>query len=714
MPEASHTVEAAPDPSVLPAGMPAESQSSQLLESFPSAAYVCDAEGLIVSFNQPMLKLAGRAPRLHDAGDRFCASLELFQTDGTPIPPEASWVARALRSGKRQTAEEIVLGCPDGRRITAVAHANPLFDETGGVVGAVGVLVDVDTTGRRQVEDALSSIRDELTVQFADLQRLHEMSDRLSSMRELQPILDETLRTAAAIANTDLGLLMLRDEDGDALGVAASLGFSEEGLAAVSSIRNPNGALGMCAQGGRRARVEDVETDAAFAPHRDAARRAGFRALHCTPLINGKGRTIGALSVYHRQPRRPSEREMDLVEVCASQATAFIENARLYDALREADRSKNEFLATLAHELRNPLAPIRNAVHVLQLVLHLNGARTEESKWALDVIERQMQQLSRLVDDLLDLARITSGKLELRKDRIALSDILNAAVEASSPLIDGFGHELVVAEPPEPLFLDGDLARLAQVVSNLLNNAAKYTERGGLIRLIAERRGNEATITVRDNGTGIPADMLPLIFDMFNQGGRGADPAQNGLGIGLTLVRRLVEMHGGTVDAHSPGVNQGSELTVRLPLAPEPVPIDAAPLAQSEPAIPRSALRILVVDDNPDSADSLAALLAIPGNQVKVAYDGVEGLALAEEFQPDAALLDLRLPRMDGYEVAQRIREQPWGKGMVLIALTGWGQEEAKQLSREVGFDQHLVKPVNPAELLELVASLHQSRTSVG
>jgi signal transduction histidine kinase/CheY-like chemotaxis protein len=713
MSEAFHTVEAAQDPSALPAGMPAESQSSQLLESFPSAAYVCDAEGLIVSFNQPMLQLAGRAPRLHDAGDRFCASLELFQPDGTPIPPEASWIARALQSGKRQTAEEILLGRPDGRRITALAHANPLFDGTGGVVGAVSVLVDLgDTTARRQAEDAVSSIRDELAVQFADLQRLHEMSDRLSSMRELQPILDETLRTAAAIANTDLGLLMLRDEDGGALGVAASLGFSEEGLAAVSNIRNPNGALGVCAQGGRRARVEDVETDPSFAPHRDAAHRAGFRALHCTPLINGKGRTIGVLSVYHRQPRRPSEREMDLVEVCASQATAFIENARLYDALREADRSKNEFLATLAHELRNPLAPIRNAVHVLQLVLHLKGARTEESKWALDVIERQMQQLTRLVDDLLDLARITSGKLELRKDRIALSDIVNAAVEASSPLIDGFGHELVVAEPPQPLFLDGDLTRLAQVVSNLLNNAAKYTERGGLIRLIAERRGNEATILVRDNGTGIPADMLPRIFDMFNQGGRAADPAETGLGIGLTLVRRLVEMHGGTVEARSAGVNQGSELTVRLPLAADPAPLEAAP-SESEPAIPRSALRILVVDDNPDSADSLAALLAIPGNQVKVAYDGVDGFALAEEFQPDAALLDLRLPRLDGYEVAQRIREQPWGKGMVLIALTGWGQEEAKQLSREVGFDQHLVKPVNPAALLDLVASLHQSRTSV-
>jgi signal transduction histidine kinase/ActR/RegA family two-component response regulator len=715
MPEASHTVEAAPDSSLLPAGMPAESQAFQLLDGFPSAAYVCDAEGLIVSFNQPMLQLAGRAPRLHDAADRFCASLELFQTDGTPIPPEASWIARALQSGNRQPAEEILLGRPDGQRITVLAHANPLFDETGGVVGAVSVLVDTgDTMGRRQVEDALSSIRDELTVQFADLQRLHEMSDRLSSMRELQPILDETLRTAAAIANADLGLLMLRDEEGDALGVAASLGFSEEGLAAVSSIRNPSGALGMCAQGGRRARVEDVETDAAFAAHRDAARKAGFRALHCTPLINAKGRPIGALSVYHRQPRRPSEREMDLVEVCASQATAFIENARLYDALREADRSKNEFLATLAHELRNPLAPIRNAVHVLQLVLHLNKARTEESKWALDVIERQMQQLSRLVDDLLDLARITSGKLELRKDRIALSEILQAAVEASSPLIDGFGHELVIDKPSEPLFLDGDLTRLAQVVSNLLNNAAKYTERGGLIRLIAERRGNEATIAVQDNGTGIPADMLPRIFDMFNQGGRGTDPAQNGLGIGLTLVRRLVEMHGGTVEAHSPGINQGSELTVRLPLAADAAPIEVEPPGQSDPAIPRSALRILVVDDNPDSADSLAALLAIPGNQVKVAYDGVDGLAMAEELRPDAALLDLRLPRMDGYEVAQRIREQPWGKAMVLIALTGWGQEEAKQLSKEVGFDQHLVKPVNPAELLELLASLHQSRTSVG
>ena len=555
---------------------------------------------------------------------------------------------------------------------------------------------------------------DELAVQFADLQRLHEMSDRLSSMRELQPILDETLQTAVAVASADLGLLFLREENGDNLEVASKLGFSDESLAAVEEALSRGGVLGLCAQGGRRTPVEDIETDPAFTTYAEAAQRAGFRGLHCTPLVNRAGRNIGFLSVYYRRPRRPSDREMDLVEVCASQATAFIENARLYKALREADRSKNEFLATLAHELRNPLAPIRNAVHVLQLVLHLNGARTEESKWALAVIERQMQQLARLVDDLLDLARITSGKLELRRERIVLSDILKAAVEASSPLIDGYGHELIVCEPPEPLYLDGDLTRLAQVVSNLLNNAAKYTERGGLIRLVAERQDGEAVITVRDNGTGIPVEMLPRIFEMFTQAGRAHDPVQSGLGIGLTLVKQLVELHGGTVEARSDGPDRGSELTVRLPLLRETEQAPTSEPEDGEPAIPSSSLRILVVDDNPDSADSLAALLAIPGNQVRVAYDGLDGVALAAEFRPDAALLDLRLPRLDGYEVAQRIREQPWGKDMVLIALTGWGQDEAKQLSKEAGFDQHLVKPVDPAALLDLVSSLHQGRSRVG
>ena len=324
-----------------------------------------------------------------------------------------------------------------------------------------------------------------------------------------------------------------------------------------------------------------------------------------------------------------------------------------------------------------------------------------------------MQQLSRLVDDLLDLARITSNKLELRNDRITLGEIVEAAVEASAPLIDGCQHELVICEPPQPLYIHGDLTRLAQVVSNLLNNAAKYTERGGLIRLTVERQAGQVAIAVRDNGSGIPDDMLPRIFDMFTQANRALDPAQSGLGIGLTLVKRLVEMHGGTVEGKSEGPNQGSEFVVRLPLAAEPAPTPALVQQPAVPVVPPSALRILVVDDNPDSADSLAALLAIPGNQVRVAYDGLDGVALAAEFRPDAALLDLRLPRLDGYQVAERIREQPWGKEMVLIALTGWGQDEAKQLSKEVGFDQHLVKPVDPAALLRMLADLHQARAVV-
>jgi CheY-like chemotaxis protein/two-component sensor histidine kinase len=374
------------------------------------------------------------------------------------------------------------------------------------------------------------------------------------------------------------------------------------------------------------------------------------------------------------------------------------EQRRLMNELIEADRRKDEFLATLAHELRNPLAPLRTSVQLLRRKEPLSP----ELQRATDVIDRQVQQLVRLVDDLLDVSRITLGKLELRKQRVTLATVVEAALEASRPLIEQRGHEITVTLPPEPVELDADLTRLAQVLLNLLNNAAKYTERGGCIRLAAEREGGEVVVRVQDAGMGIPADMLPRVFEMFVQ----ADRSQDGLGIGLTLVKRLVQMHGGSIHAHSEGPGRGSEFVVRLPTAGESsLGVHPASGEGAAPA-PSSRHRILVVDDNRDAAETMAELLGLTGNDLRTAHDGIEAVEVAAEFRPHVVLLDIGLPRMDGYEVARKIREQPWSSGTVLVALTGWGQEEDRRRSREAGFDHHLIKPVEPEALLELLTAV--------
>jgi signal transduction histidine kinase len=393
------------------------------------------------------------------------------------------------------------------------------------------------------------------------------------------------------------------------------------------------------------------------------------------------------------------------------EANRLAEMTRLRDLLQQrteeltaADRQKDAFLATLAHELRNPLAPIRNAVHILQGKIPAEP----ELHWGLDVIDRQLQQMTRLIDDLLDLSRITRNTLDLRTECLDLGEVLQAAMEISRPLIEEGGQACVVTLPPEPIALDADPIRLAQVLSNLLNNAAKFTERGGYIWLTAERHGREAVVTVWDTGIGIPAEMLPHIFEMFVQGDRSQERAQGGLGIGLTLVKRIVELHGGTVMAHSDGPGTGSVFTVRLPVVREPE--QARPRASHEHERERTTLavsrRILVVDDERLSAISWGKLLRTAGHEIRTAHDGFEALGVADAFRPDVVLLDIGLPKMNGYEVAQRIRQQPWGQGMVLIALTGWGQETDRHRSTAAGFDHHLVKPVDPSALLHLLASL--------
>jgi PAS domain S-box-containing protein len=376
------------------------------------------------------------------------------------------------------------------------------------------------------------------------------------------------------------------------------------------------------------------------------------------------------------------------------------------EKLREANQRKDEFLAMLAHELRNPLAPIRNAAQVLKLV----GPQDANQQWAREVIERQTKHLTHLVDDLLDVSRITRGKVTLVREPLDLATIIHRAIETSRPLIESSRHQLTVVLPPETVRLDGDVTRLVQVVGNLLNNAAKFTEEGGQIRIEAAREGAEAVIRVRDNGLGLPADLLPHVFDLFTQADRSLDRSQGGLGIGLTLVRRLVEMHGGRVEAQSDGPGRGSEFIVRLPaaVADNSTGSDAA-VGESARSAPR-ALKILLVEDNVDSAEMMSFLLELNGHEVRTAHDGAEALEAARVFEPQVVLCDIGLPGMNGYEVAARLREQPALKQTSLIALTGYGQEDARLRSKAAGFDYHLVKPVEPDALNALLNLIRADR----
>jgi signal transduction histidine kinase len=375
-----------------------------------------------------------------------------------------------------------------------------------------------------------------------------------------------------------------------------------------------------------------------------------------------------------------------------------IEHLRLEAAKeKEASERKDEFLAMLAHELRNPLAPIFNALHILQL----NGSSDPTVDQARTVLDRQTRQLARLVDDLLDVSRITRGKIQLRKEPVELAKLLARAQESARPSIEGRGHKLEIIVPEEPLWLDADPTRLEQVLANLLNNAAKYTDPGGRITIVAARDNEELVLQVRDNGIGIAPEMLPRLFNLFLQADRSLDRAQGGLGIGLTLVRRLVEMHDGTIEAASPGLGNGSEFTIRLPLLRE-ARVEASAI---EPVkSPGQPVRILVVDDSKDTAESLALLLRLEGHEVRMAHDAPAALEIAQLFRPEVAILDIGLPKIDGYELGRRLRDQVKDGKILLIALTGYGQAADRRRSREVGFDHHVVKPVDPVALQELIA----------
>ena len=374
---------------------------------------------------------------------------------------------------------------------------------------------------------------------------------------------------------------------------------------------------------------------------------------------------------------------------------------RTQEALRAADRMKDEFLATLAHELRSPLAPIRNALEILKL----DDSSSETRELSRGILDRQVNLMSRLLEDLLDVSRISCKKLELRKECVDLARILDAAVETSRPLMQAGGHELTVSLPDEPVYVEADPVRLAQVFSNLLSNAAKYTQGGGHTWVRVEREGADVRVSVKDSGIGIAPDMLPHLFEIFLQIEPVLERSQGGLGIGLSLAKGIVDLHGGTIEARSGGLGRGSEFIVRLRAAREPAaPAPEARVEEESEEAP-AGMRVLIVDDNRDSAESMAWVLSRLGHEVSTAYDGEQAVQEAERWRPHAVLLDLGMPQVNGYDACRRIRSQPWGDAMCLVALTGWGQAQDRRRTEEAGFDHHLVKPVDPGELVKVLAS---------
>lgn len=621
------------------------------LQSIGDAVITTDIEGRITELNKVAESFTGWA-RDEALGQPLERVFNIInEVTRRPVDNPA---VRALRDGVIVgLANHTVLIKKDGTECPIDDSAAPIRNEQGHVSGCVLIFRDVTA------------------------QRLAER-DKASQLI--------TARLLAAIVESSNDAIISKSLDGiiQSWNAAAERLFgytAEEAVGQHISLMIPPDRLAEEDQisGNLRAgnRIEHFETE--------RVRKDGQRiivSLTISPIKDDSGNVVGASKIV----RDVTDRMRMLADL-----------QRLAADLSAADQRKNEFLATLAHELRNPLAPMSNMLEVVKRA----GNDSEVVKRAHETLERQLNQMVRLVDDLLDLNRITHDRLELRRSEVDLSSVIQQAIEVASPLIDAAGQELIVDLPEEPIHLNADRARLAQVFGNLLNNSCKYTSSNGTITLSAKRAGNEVLVTVRDNGAGIPPDKIDSIFDMFMQVDRNSERSQDGLGIGLTLVKRLVEMHGGSIEARSEGEGRGSEFIVRLPLICQPAV--SAPVSDNNSAS-ATQRRVLIVDDNRDSADSLAMLLEITGNKTFLAHDGLEALDAIEKYRPEVVLLDIGLPKLDGHEVCRRVREKSWGKDIVIIALTGWGQEDDRRKSEEAGFNGHLVKPVDYDNLLSLLA----------
>ena len=656
---------------------------ASVVESSDDAIVCKTLEGRILAWNQGAERVFG-----YSAAEAVGSPITII------IPPERldeeRMILDRLHKGERIEHYETKRVAKDGRRLDISVTISPLRNAAGHIFGASKIARDI--TARK---------RDE-----ADLRRLHEMSMRLSATRDLGFILEETLRTAAAIEVTDLGVLSLYDAETSELTVAASIGFDEkffesEGFRAIRD------AYRLCFARRQRVTIEDFDSDPTLAPIRDAIRKVGIQALHNTPLLTRAGEILGVMSTHFRKSYHPTERVTRLVDLCAYQAVEFIENARMYDQLRMADRRKDEFLATLAHEIRNPLGTVRNALNLLRLSDDL-GPSVEHVRAIMD---RQVNYMVCLVDDLLEVSRISRGKTELHLEPTEVSAVVANAVETSRPFIEASNHQLTIQISPMTMTINADSVRLVQVMVNLLNNAARYTNPGGQIWLTAQRIGGDAVLSVRDTGVGIPPNMLAKVFDMFVQAEAHAEPSPRGLGVGLALAKRLVEMHGGRIEAHSEGPGMGSEFIVFLPLAPRAV-FTVAPSAPTDGETPLPRRRILIVDDTQAAIYVLGKLLDKLGQHVHAAQDAVAALEYASKYRPEMVITDISMPNMNGCELAKLLRKEPGLNDVVVVALTGYEDENHQRQMVEAGFDDQLIKPVSLEALRELLTSLPLRRTA--
>jgi PAS domain S-box-containing protein len=646
-----------------------EAHFRSMADNAPALLWVSDATGACTYLSKQWYEFTGRTAQED-------STIGCFNNVHPDDVQHALDVFRTANTAGVPFSIDYRLQRADGEYRWAVNSGLPRFDD-GQFRGFVGAVIDVHD---REIGEAR-------------LRLLWEAASILLSTDDPDAMMRGLFGKVSQHLDVDTYFNYLVDETGNGLRLVSSAGVPEPHGAALQRLQFGESICGTVAR--HRTPIVVTRVQQSDAANVQLIKSLGIRAYACNPLL-ADDRLIGTLSFASRTKDAFSSDEIEFLQTLSHYVTIAHERLRLVERLRVADRRKDEFLATLAHELRNPLAPVRNAAELLR---RADGNKDLVAQ-GVTILDRQLSHMVRLIDDLMDVARITTGKFELRKTRVELAAILMSAVEASRPLIETMGHELTLALPP-PIFLDADAVRLTQVFANLLNNAAKYTDRGGRIALSADRVGEHIVVSVKDTGVGIPANLLPTVFDMFTQVDRSIHRSSGGLGLGLTLVKHLTELHGGTVSASSRGEGRGSEFVVRLPFALD-AGREAPSSAQESPAcLP---MRVAVVDDNKDGAESLAALLRLQGHEVAVAHNGFDALQVADALRPDVMVLDIGLPGLDGYEVARHIRQQPWSSHVLLIAVSGWGQENDKRRSADVGIDYHLVKPVNPADLDRMMA----------
>lgn len=551
------------------------------------------------------------------------------------------------------------------------------FDATGALLGGFGVTQDISERKNAEIALQRGVRRNELLTRIAA---------RLLQSSDVQGVVEELCAEVMQFLDCQAFFNYLVDEEAGCLRLNACAGIPEDRAREIEWLDYGVAICGTVARDRQRIVVDNIFVGAD--PRTAIVASCGIKAYCCHPLI-AQGRLMGTLSFGAKTRPAFTDAEIEVMQAVSQLVSMAMARLRMEKALLEADRRKDEFIATLAHELRNPLAPIRTGL----LVLKRTGGQGPNAVRVQEMMERQVDHIVRLVDDLLEVSRIRSGKIELKTERLDLRDLMDQAIEASQQFLDANGVSLTVVRPDEPLMIDGDPVRLVQVIANLLSNAAKYTPSGGRAEIAARRQGGQAELTVADNGVGIPADMLPHVFDLFAQVDRTLGRAQGGLGIGLALVRKLLRLHGGQVEARSDGPGKGSTFVVRLPLAPG--------VAQGGHQSERSgsARRVLIIEDDDDAVLGLSMLLRAQGADVRTAFDGKRGLEALHSFDPDVVFVDLGLAGMDGYEAARRIRAKPEGRDAVIVALTRWGGETAREHVKKAGFDLHITKPASMGDI---------------